>query len=154
MSHRHKVDPWLMALTTKKASYIIVLGIVISVLPISSTLLQDGNHVRFEQKPVNKGEEEPIKHRRSPRNEQAQWSYFPMPFPKSFRIPITTPFPWPFPRPFPCISRPFRRPFPMPIPSPFPSPIPIIPIAAHYFKKAGFRGGSVRQLASISAVGT
>jgi len=37
MSHWHKVDPWLMALTTKDARYIIVLGIVISVLPISST---------------------------------------------------------------------------------------------------------------------
>jgi hypothetical protein len=37
MSHRHKVDRWLMVLTTKEASYIIVLGIVISVLPISST---------------------------------------------------------------------------------------------------------------------
>jgi len=38
MSHRHKVDRWLMVLTTKEASYIIVLGIVISVLPISSTV--------------------------------------------------------------------------------------------------------------------
>jgi len=38
-----------MVLTTKEASYIIVLGIVISVLPISSTLLQDGYHVRFKQ---------------------------------------------------------------------------------------------------------
>jgi len=43
-----------MVLTTKEASYIIVLGIVISVLPISSTLLQDGYHVRFKQKTVNK----------------------------------------------------------------------------------------------------
>jgi len=55
-----------MVLTTKEASYIIVLGIVISVLPISSTLLQDGYHVRFKQKTVNKGEEEPIKHCGSP----------------------------------------------------------------------------------------
>ena len=38
-----------MVLTTKVASYIIVLGIVISVLPISSILLQDGYHVRFKQ---------------------------------------------------------------------------------------------------------
>jgi hypothetical protein len=38
-----------MVLTTKEASYIIVFGIVISVLPISSTLLQDGYHVHFEQ---------------------------------------------------------------------------------------------------------
>jgi len=37
MSHRHKVDRWLMAVTTNEASYIIVLGIVTSVLPISST---------------------------------------------------------------------------------------------------------------------
>jgi len=33
-----------MALTTKGASHIIVLGVVISLLPISSTLLQNGNH--------------------------------------------------------------------------------------------------------------
>jgi hypothetical protein len=38
-----------MVLATKEASYIIVLGIVISILPISSTLLQDGSHVRFKQ---------------------------------------------------------------------------------------------------------
>jgi len=37
MSHRHMVDRWLMVLTTKEASYIIVLGIVISILAISST---------------------------------------------------------------------------------------------------------------------
>jgi len=37
MSYRHEVDRWLMVLTTKEASYIIVLGIVISVLPITST---------------------------------------------------------------------------------------------------------------------
>jgi len=43
-----------MMLTTKEASYIIVLGIVISVLPISSTLLLDGYHVRFKLKTVNK----------------------------------------------------------------------------------------------------
>ena len=61
-----------MVLTTKEASYIIVLGIVISVLPISSILLQDGYHVRFKQKPVNKGEEEPIKLRGSPRSKRAQ----------------------------------------------------------------------------------
>jgi hypothetical protein len=39
MSHWHKVDRWIMVLTTKQASYIIVLGIVISVLPLSSTLV-------------------------------------------------------------------------------------------------------------------
>jgi hypothetical protein len=55
-----------MVLSTKEASYIIVLGIVISVLPISSTLLQDGYQVRFKQKTVNKGEEGPIKHCGSP----------------------------------------------------------------------------------------
>ena len=38
-----------MVQTPKEASYIIVLGIVISVLPISSTLLQDGYHFRFKQ---------------------------------------------------------------------------------------------------------
>jgi len=37
-----------MALTTKEASNIIVLGIVISVLPITSTLLQDSYHVHFK----------------------------------------------------------------------------------------------------------
>jgi len=41
-----------------------------------------------------------------------------------------------------------------PFPRPFPSPIPIIPIAAHCFKKAGFGSGFVKQSASISAVGT
>ena len=61
-----------MVLTTKEASYIRVLRIVISVLPISSTLLQDGYHVRFKQKTVNKGEEEPIKQCGSPRNKCAQ----------------------------------------------------------------------------------
>ena len=54
MSHRHQVDRWLMALTTKEASYIIVLGIVISVLPTSTTLLQDGYHIRFKQKHYTK----------------------------------------------------------------------------------------------------
>jgi hypothetical protein len=43
-----------MVLTTKEASYIIVLGIVISVLPVSSTLLQDGYDVRFKQKQYTK----------------------------------------------------------------------------------------------------
>jgi len=42
------VDRWLMVLTTKQASYIIVLGIVISVLQISSTLHQDSYHVRVK----------------------------------------------------------------------------------------------------------
>jgi len=37
MSDWHKVDQSLVALTTKEPSYIIVLGIVISILPISST---------------------------------------------------------------------------------------------------------------------
>ena len=37
-----------MVLTTKEASYIIVLGIVISIQPTSSTLLQDGYHVHFK----------------------------------------------------------------------------------------------------------
>jgi hypothetical protein len=55
-----------MVLTTKEASYIIVLGIVISVLPISSTLLQDSYHVHFKQKAVKTGEEEPIKQRGYP----------------------------------------------------------------------------------------
>jgi len=43
-----------MALNTKEAGYIILLGIVISVLPISSTLLQDGYHVRFKQNSKHK----------------------------------------------------------------------------------------------------
>jgi hypothetical protein len=37
-----------MGITTIGTSYIIVLGIVISVLPISLRLLQDGYHVRFQ----------------------------------------------------------------------------------------------------------
>jgi hypothetical protein len=49
-----------MVLTSKEASYLIVLGIVISVLPISSTLLQDGCHIRFKQN---------SKHRRRGANE-------------------------------------------------------------------------------------
>jgi hypothetical protein len=60
-----------MVLTTKEGSYIIVLGIVISVHPISSTLLQDGYHVHFKQKTVNIVEEEPIKQRGSPGNKCA-----------------------------------------------------------------------------------
>jgi len=43
-----------MALTTIEASYIIVLGIVISVLPISSALLQDHYHIHFTQKQYTK----------------------------------------------------------------------------------------------------
>jgi hypothetical protein len=43
-----------MVLTTKEASYIIVLGIVISVLPNSSILLQDGYHVCFNKKQLTK----------------------------------------------------------------------------------------------------
>jgi hypothetical protein len=43
-----------MVLNTKDASYIIVLGLVISVLPISSTLFHDGYHVHFKQKQTTK----------------------------------------------------------------------------------------------------
>jgi hypothetical protein len=50
-----------MVLTPKEESYIIVLGIVISALPISSTLLQDGYHVHFKPNTVNYTEEELIK---------------------------------------------------------------------------------------------
>ena len=39
-----------MALTIQVARYIIVLGIVISILPIISTLLQDSDHLHFKQK--------------------------------------------------------------------------------------------------------
>jgi hypothetical protein len=49
-----------MVLTTKEPSYIIVLGIVISAHPNSSTLPQDGYHVRFKQKAVYTEDEEPI----------------------------------------------------------------------------------------------
>jgi len=140
MSHRHKVDCWLMALATNKASYIIVLGIVISILPITSTLLQDSYQVRFKQKTVNK-KEVPIKHRGSPRNRWAQSIYVPTAFPISFPVPIPIPFPQKFPR------------VPIPITRPFPSPIQIIPIAAHFLKKGGFGSGFLKQSASISAVG-
>jgi len=107
-----------MVLTTKEARYIIVLGIVISILSISSTLLQDGYHIRINQKTVNKGEEEPIKHCGSARKKHVQSIYFPTAFPKPFPIPNLIPFPRPFLRPFP---RPFPIPFPIPIPRPFPS---------------------------------
>jgi len=43
-----------MARTTTEASYIIVLGIVISVVPISSTLLQDSYHIHFKQNSKHK----------------------------------------------------------------------------------------------------
>jgi len=49
---------------------------VISVLPISLTLLQDGYNVHYKQKQVKK-EEEPIKHCGSPRNKHAQSSNLP-----------------------------------------------------------------------------
>jgi hypothetical protein len=52
-----------MVLTTKEASYIIVLGILISIHPISPTLLQDSYNTRFEQN---------IKTRRREAN-QATW---------------------------------------------------------------------------------
>jgi len=39
-THRDKVNRWLMTLTTKEESYIIVLGTVISVLPLSTTFLR------------------------------------------------------------------------------------------------------------------
>jgi len=45
----------------KGASYSIVLGIVLSVLPISSTLLQDNYQVHLKEKTVAKRKEEPIK---------------------------------------------------------------------------------------------
>ena len=80
-----------MALTTKEASYIIVLGLVISALPNNSTLLQDGYHVHFEQNSVDRREEEPIRQRGSPRNKRAQSIYFPTAFPMPFPVPI--PFP-------------------------------------------------------------
>jgi len=49
MSHRHTVDQWRMALTTRQARYIIVLAIVISVVPINSTLRLNGCLVRSIQ---------------------------------------------------------------------------------------------------------
>jgi hypothetical protein len=54
-----------MALTTKEARYIIVLGTVISILPINSTLLLDGYHAQFKIKTVNEREEESFKQRGS-----------------------------------------------------------------------------------------
>jgi hypothetical protein len=83
-----------MVLTTKEASYIIVLGIVISVLPISSTLLQDGYHIRFKQKTVNK-------EKRSQSNNvdlletnvRNQSICFPTAFPMPFPCPIPITFP-------------------------------------------------------------
>jgi len=61
-----------MSLTTTEARFIIVLGIVISLLPISWILLQDSYHVRFKQKTVNKWEKEPINQRGSSWNKCAQ----------------------------------------------------------------------------------
>jgi hypothetical protein len=80
-----------MVLTPKEASYIAVLGIVISILPISSTLLQDGYPVHFKQKTVNKLEEEPIKQRGSRQCTGAESIYILRAFP----------VPWPLLIPFP-----------------------------------------------------
>jgi len=86
----------------------------------------------------NKREQEPIRQRGSPRNEHAKSNYFPKPFQKPFPFPILILFL----QPFPSVPRPFLRPFLNPIPRPFLRPllslIPIIQIAAHCFKKAGF----------------
>jgi len=50
LSHRHKVDQWLMVLTTNEASYIIVPGRLISILPINSTGLRNQESEKtFEQ---------------------------------------------------------------------------------------------------------
>jgi hypothetical protein len=82
-----------MVLTTKEASEIIVLAIVLSVLPIRSILLKDGYHVRFTPKTVHKGEEEPMKHHESPRNKSAKSNYFLVALLMPFPIPIQIPFP-------------------------------------------------------------
>jgi hypothetical protein len=84
-----------MVLTTKAVSHIMVLGIVISVLPISSTLIQDSYHDRFKQKTANKGQGEPIKQCGSPRNKRAQSILLPDGIPdgvsssKADTIPVT-----------------------------------------------------------------
>jgi len=69
-----------MAITTNVASCIIVLGIVISIIAISSTILQDGYHVHVRQTTANKAKENPNKHRGSARNKGAQETYFPTAF--------------------------------------------------------------------------
>jgi hypothetical protein len=81
-----------MVLTTKEVSCIIVLGIVRSVLPISSKLLQDSYHVCLKQKIVNKREEQPIKQRGSPQSKRAQSIYFPTAFLIAFPVSIPIPF--------------------------------------------------------------
>jgi len=49
MSHSHMGYRWLMARTTDGATYIVVVGVVISVLRIISTFLLDGYHLVLEQ---------------------------------------------------------------------------------------------------------
>jgi hypothetical protein len=51
-----------MAQTTREASYIIVLSIVISVVPISSTLLQESYLICFIPKTEVTKDQVPIKH--------------------------------------------------------------------------------------------
>ena len=144
-----------MVLTTKQASYIIVLGIVIFVLAISSTLLQDGYHVCFKQKTVNKGEEDPIKHWGSPRNERAQSiNLLSDGIPDGISMCNSDTIPTTISERTEGISEAIPNSNSETISETIPEPIPIIPIAAHCFKKAGFGRGFVKQSASISAVGT
>jgi len=151
-----------MVLTTTEASYIIVLCIVISVLPISSTLLQDGYHVYIKQysKQKRTGANHLLK-TNLPNELNCILMAFPMAFP--FPIPIAFLQSFPsiprlLPQPFLIsILRPLPTPLSRPLPRlflrPFPSPVPIIRNAEHWTKKAGLRSGFVKQWASSSAVG-
>lgn len=141
MSHRHKNNQWIMVQTTKKVSYIIILGIVISVLSISSILLQNGYQIHFKYKNINKGEQQPIKHPGFSQIYCPQSSYIPLAFQNAYTNPILRAFPWPF-----------SWEFPIAIPSTSPSPIWIISIKEYCVQKVGFSGGFVKHSVSISAV--
>jgi len=127
-----------MVLTKKDGCYIIVLGTLVSVLPISATLLQDSYQVHFKQKQQiivkrNKLNIVDLVEMNMPNQSISFRTAFPMPFP----IPIHVPFTYQFR----CVPGLFSR------------PIPTSTIAAHCFKKASFGSGRVKQSASITAVG-
>jgi len=81
-----------------------ILGIVISVLAIGSTLLQDGCHIHFKQnsKQTRRGANQPTS---ISSKQTCQWIYIPRALLMWF--PVLIPFPIPFPRPFPSVARPF-----------------------------------------------
>jgi hypothetical protein len=119
-----------MVVTTKEASYIIVLGVVISLHQISSTLLQDGYHVHFKQnskqnrRVANQTFWISSKHM-GPINLHSDGIADAISNCHSDTILVTI-----SDAIHDCTKAISGR-----FPSPFPSPIPIIPIAAYCFKR-------------------